>query len=105
MKVTEENATVIFREVYESVRQLGDARWWSLGYEPWGSGGHEVCLEILKDMEVEQKTKLNFLDRFRQIRNEANYRGYKISAAQATEIANFWNEVGKEILGLLKKNL
>lgn len=32
--LTEQSAILIFRETYESIRQLGDARWWLLGYEP-----------------------------------------------------------------------
>ena len=32
--LNEQTATIIFRETYESVRQLGDARLWLLGYEP-----------------------------------------------------------------------
>jgi transcriptional regulator len=27
LPLEEENATVIFREIYESIRQLGDAKW------------------------------------------------------------------------------
>ena len=32
VKLDENSATLIFREIYESVRQLGDAVWWSQGY-------------------------------------------------------------------------
>ncbi len=42
--ITDESATVVFREFYESIRQIGDAKWWSLGYEPTAS--HEVRMEI-----------------------------------------------------------
>ena len=49
ISLNEKTATVIFRELYESIRQLGDARWWLLGYEPLD---HEISLEILKEMDV-----------------------------------------------------
>lgn len=98
--MTEDSATVIFREMYESIRQLGDAEWWLLGYEPLN---HEVCLEILKEADIKDKVKLNHLARFKKIRNDINYRGFRASVAQAQEILDFWNTCGKEILSMLKK--
>ncbi len=97
---SEDSATVIFREMYESIRQLGDAEWWLLGYEPLN---HEVCLEILKEADIKDKVKLNHLARFKKIRNDINYRGFRASMPQAQEILYFWNTCGKEILGMLKK--
>lgn len=29
IKLDEDTATLIFREIYESIRQLGDAKWWA----------------------------------------------------------------------------
>lgn len=45
--LNENTATIIFREIYESIRQLGDANWWLKGYEPLN---HEISLDGLKDM-------------------------------------------------------
>jgi len=39
IKLNDDTATLIFREIYESVRQLGDAKLWINGYEPLN---HEV---------------------------------------------------------------
>ena len=47
--LTEQSAILIFRETYESVRQLGDAKWWLSGYEP---RNHEVSMEILKEIYI-----------------------------------------------------
>jgi len=52
--LNEKSATLIFREIYESIRQLGDAKWWSLGYEPQN---HDISLSILKEMEITNKIK------------------------------------------------
>ena len=98
--VNEKNATVIFREVYESIRQLGDARFWILGYEPLN---HVISLESLKELNIKDKVKLNYLDRFKQIRHDANYRGFKVSASQAKEILDFWDACAHEIISLLLK--
>ena len=31
VSLDEESATLIFREYYESIRQIGDAQWWLMG--------------------------------------------------------------------------
>ncbi|MEM3030533.1 MAG: hypothetical protein QXH27_02250 [Candidatus Micrarchaeia archaeon] len=100
MRVTENSATVVFRELYECLRQLGDAKWWLLGYE---SLSHEASMRILMEEDIRNKVKLNHLDRFRHIRNDANYRGYLISVSNAIEMRDFWNLCGKELLGNLKR--
>ena len=97
--LNQKNSTVIFREIYESIRQLGDAKWWIEGYEPLD---HDVSLEILKNLNIKSSIELNFLDRFRKIRNDANYRGFKVTETQTREIISFWNKSGMEILELIR---
>ena len=99
IKLNEKNATVIFREIYESIRQLGDAVWWSTGYEPLD---HDISLEILKDIKIKNSVELNFLDRFRRIRNDANYRGFKVTESQAEEIISFWKRNHSDIIESIK---
>jgi len=98
----EESATLIFREIYESIRQLGEAKWLVLNYEPLN---HEISLDILKDMDLKEKLMLNSLTRFKKIRHDANYRGFMVSVAQAEEIIEFWNKCGIEILKIILKEL
>lgn len=98
--LNEYSATVIFREMYESIRQLGDAKWWLTGYEPQN---HQASMDILKEMNIKQKLGLNYLSRFRKIRNDSNYRAFRVSASQAREILDFWERCGKEILQILTK--
>ena len=100
--LNDDSATVIFREIYESIRQLGDAKWWLIGYEPLN---HEVSLDILKEMDIKEKIRLNFLRRFKKIRHDANYRGFKVSFSQAKEIIDFWDKCGKEIVEILYKEI
>lgn len=100
--LTEQSATLIFRETYESVRQLGDSQWWLLGYEP---KNHEVSIEILKGMDIKEKMHFNHLSRFKSIRNDANYRGFKVTIEQAKEILEFWNNCSNEIILLLMNEL
>ena len=100
--LSEQSAILIFRETYESIRQLGDARWWLLGYEP---RNHEVSMEILKEMNVTEKVRLNHLSRFKTIRNDANYRGFKVTLTQAREILEFWDICSQEIISQLLREL
>ena len=100
--LNEKSATVIFRELYESIRQLGEANWLIEGYEPLD---HDITLEILKDIKIKNNVKLNFLGRFKKIRHDANYRGYKVPMAQTEEIIDFWDAVGKEIIENLMKEV
>ena len=100
--LTEQSAILIFRESYESIRQLGDARWWLSGYEP---RNHEVSMEILKEMDIKEKVKLNHLSRFKTIRNDTNYRGFKVTAPQAREILEFWDTCSQEIISQLLREL
>jgi len=101
--LNEDSATPIFKELYESIRQIGDARWWSLGYEPVVS--HEVSMEILMEMKVRESIKLNRLDNFRKIRNSASYRGYKVSVGQAKEIIDFWKSCAEELIADIQKTI
>lgn len=102
MGINDSSSTIIFRETYESIRQLGDARWWLLGYKP---KDHEVSMEILKQEKIANSAKLQKLDRFRQIRNDANYSGYLIPKAVTEEIIEFWKECAEDILEKMKNEL
>jgi len=102
IRIDENTATLIFREIYESIRQLGDAKWWILGYEPLN---HEVSMEVLREFEIKDKIKLNSLERFKKIRNDINYMGFRATIFQAEEILDFWYKCGEEILNILKKEI
>ena len=102
IKLNNDTATLIFREIYESVRQLADAKWWLLGYEPLN---HEISLEALKDFDIKDKLKLNSLDRFKKTRHDVNYRGFRATIQQAEEILDFWDKCGGEIIKKLRDEI
>ena len=106
LQLDELRATIIFRELYESIRQLGEALWILEGYEPNPQRAyHETCLLIIKDTEISHKLKLSHLDRYRKIRNDANYQGNIILKEQAEELVGFWKTAGVEILADARKKL
>src|SRR3989344_8801212 len=102
INLNEDTATLIFREIYESTRQLGDAKWWLLGYEP---SNHEISMEVLKDFDIKEKIKLNSLDRFKKTRHDVNYRGFRATISQTEEILDFWNKCGGEIIKKLRDEI
>lgn len=102
LDIKENSATAIFRETYESIRQLGEARWRLLGYEP---SNHEISLDGLIDLDIKEKILLNHLSRFKKIRHDLNYKGVRVEVSQAREIIDFWNKCGDEILESLKKEV
>ncbi|MBS3075281.1 hypothetical protein J4429_02360 [Candidatus Pacearchaeota archaeon] len=102
LELKEESSNIIFRELYESIRQLGEARWRIIGYEPLN---HEISLDGLIDLDIKEKTMLNHLARFKKIRHDSNYKGIFVSVNQAKEILDFWNKCGEGILEILKKDL
>ena len=102
IKLNDDTATLVFREIYESIRELGDAKWGILGYEP---SNHEISMEALKDLDISNKVKLNSLDRFKKIRHDINYRGFRATIPQAEEILDFWGKCGEEIIKILRKEI
>ena len=58
-------------------------------------------LYILK----KEKIKLNYLERFKNIRNDINYRGFRVTISQAQEIIDFWNLCGEEMVKIIKKEI
>ncbi len=102
LEINENSSTVVFRELYESIRQLGEARWRLLGYEPLN---HEICLDGLADLDIKEKTMLNHLPRFKKIRHDANYKGVLVSVSQASEIMEFWKKCCEEIIEILNKQV
>src|SRR3989344_7604046 len=91
---------LLYSERYSNHCQLGDAKWWLFGYEPLD---HEICMETLREMKITEQTRLNHISRFRKIRHDANYRGYRVTISQAEEIIDFWGKCGKEIASILLK--
>jgi len=102
LRVEDNTAVLIFLGLYESTRQLGDAKWQLIGYE---SRSHDSSMRLLVETDIKEKLQLQKLDRFRRIRNDANYRGHKVSVEQAKEIIEFWNKCGQDLIKSIDKRI
>lgn len=92
--LNEQNATGIFKEIYDAFRQLGDAKWWTLGFESYS---HKASIELLKSADTPSKQKLQQLPRIMDLRNDATYRGYRIPVHEARLIIDLWDETHEKI--------
>jgi hypothetical protein len=95
--LNEKTSSVVFKTAYDALRQLGDVKWLLRGYE---ARTHEVSMEILME---EDPVAFKQMDRFRIIRNDAVYRGFKISVDLGKEILALWNEQGTKLLEKLRE--
>ena len=100
--LTSKTSTVVFRELYESIRQLGEAQWLSQGFEPTNN---EISLESLTTLDIKHKSLLNHLNRYRKIRNDANYSGFTVTLEQAKSMLEFWNSCSKDIIKIIATQL
>jgi len=100
--LSEGTSTIIFREIYESIRQVGDASWRLKGYELLN---HEIALDGLKELDVKDKVKLNYLPRFKKIRHDVNYEGLSASIGHVKEIIDFWDSCGIEAIKIINNKI
>jgi hypothetical protein len=99
LPLDENTALVIFPTLYESIRQLGDALLWLEGKEPLN---HDVSMRTLASLDIKNKLLLHKLDRFRRIRNDSNYRGFKVTTENAKDIREFWDKCSGEIIEMIE---
>ncbi len=81
MGLSEENSSIIFSQVYESLRQILEAIALKEGYKVFS---HEAYTYYLK--EKGEITIANKFDRYRKLRNGINYYGKPVEM-QVTQIA------------------
>ena len=101
LEITGVTATTVFAEVYEAFRQLGDAKWLVTGYKT--NNSHEASLSILIEAGITNGHKLQNLDRFRRIRNKANYEGEAIQPEAAKAILELWEKTNNELIAWIRK--
>lgn len=101
LQITHVTSTTVFAEVYEAFRQVGEAKWIATGYKT--NNSHEASILILIEAPVKNSHRLINLDRFRKIRNKANYEGMIVPPENAKEIMDLWKDTSKELIGWIEK--
>lgn len=104
LKVTDESASTIIRNIYECFRMLGDALLTLKGIE---SIDHLQPIKELAALEIETGRPLASINILRRLRHNVNYYGYRASAEEAEEVVSLarscFESAYKEIELVIKK--
>ncbi|GEM_PF-588995 len=102
-KIDDNTATYIFEDIYECMREAAQSLMSVKGYKPYS---HEALIAFLREFFEFPESDMRNFDRYRILRNNAVYRGEKISAGVCKESLNFLEaflpQTEKELEKLLK---
>jgi hypothetical protein len=94
--ITKENSSIIFRELYECLRQEIEA----VGYRKGLKFENHESLKVFLEEVLANKPLANDFDRYRKIRNGINYYGDKVSVETAVQAAKDISRYIKELPGI-----
>ena len=84
--VEPDEASIVFEEVYESLRESAQALMEIKGYKPYS---HEALISFLKEERLLSLDTITVLDNYRIIRNNSVYRAEKVSLQKCREALKF----------------
>lgn len=85
-KITDENASFIFEDIYEALREAGQSLMALKGYRPYS---HEALISFLKQFFDFSGSDISTLDRYRVLRNKAIYGAVIVSGTVCKEAKSF----------------
>ena len=85
LPVTEDSATTIARNIYESFRMLGAALLVAKGIE---SEDHITPIRELLKMKVSTSRPINLIENLRQLRHNINYYGYSPKLIEVEDVTS-----------------
>lgn len=95
-KIENDNADLIFEDIYEVIRESGQSLMSKKGYKPYS---HEATIAFIKEFYKEfNEYEINTFDRFRKIRNNSIYRGIILKKEDTKEILQFADKFLKKII-------
>ena len=97
--LTAEDAEFLFEDIYESIREAGQALMAINGYKPLS---HEAVIAFVRDNYKIDADKISRFDRCRKIRNKLVYEADRVSVEDVKEALNFATSFVKELNKLLK---
>jgi len=102
IKPTEESATTIIRNIYESFRMLGDSILLSKGIE---SRNHLKPINELLLLKIPTKRPLRTIENLRQLRHNLNYYGYKPKISEVIDAIDIAKTLFDPIFTEIKKSI
>jgi len=98
MPLNSEDAEFLFEDIYESIREAGQALMAMKGYKPIS---HEAVIAFIRDNYKIEEAKIDRFDRYRKIRNKLVYEAERISIEDVKDAMNFASDFVDELKGLL----
>ena len=96
--IEEKEASIVFEDVYEIVREAAQAIMELKGYKPYS---HEALIAFLKEGAYLPEKEINILNNYRILRNNSVYRAEKVSSKKCKEALEF----AKNTLSLIKNKV
>tara|TARA_Y100000310_G_scaffold311030_1_gene356914 strand:- start:2137 stop:2565 length:429 start_codon:yes stop_codon:yes gene_type:complete len=98
LPLNEGNASFRFEDAYEALREALQSFISLAGYKSYS---HEAIVSFAFENKLLSEAQTNRADRYREIRNDINYRGKRIIIEEANEIIKFV----EDLLPVLKSKL
>ena len=92
--IEEENSSLIFEDIYESLREAAQSLMELKGYKPYS---HEVVVSFLKEYKLLSEENTHVLDTYRTLRNNSVYRAEMVSVEKCKEAFSFAHRILPEI--------
>ena len=93
-KITETEASIVFEDIYESVREASQALMQLAKYRPLS---HEAIIAFLRKNKYLSEEKINILNNYRILRNKSVYQAENISIDKCNEAIKFAKRILPEI--------
>ncbi len=99
-ELNKETAFLVLEDVYESAREAAQALMSKEGFKPYS---HEATISFVKEYYKKEFSEYEIIqfDRFREIRNNALYRGQEVSVDDALKCSEFSKIFIKKVEKLL----
>ena len=92
--ISNEESSIVFEEVYESLRESSQSLMEISGYKPYS---HEALVSFLKEYGLLSDEKINTIDNYRILRNNSVYKAENVSSEKCSEALKFANTALKDI--------
>ena len=100
MKLNEKNAKYIVENIYDTLRELIEAK---LALNGFKSYSHEATILFLKKFPEFRESEIRFMDNLRRIRNGIKYYGKGVEMDEAKKVIDFSRFILPKLKLLVKK--
>ncbi len=101
-KIEENEASLVFEDIYESLREAAQSLMEVNGYKPYS---HEALISFLCEKKFLSQEELHDFDNYRILRNNSVYKAEKVSLEKCHEAKGFAGQILPELNKKLKELL